>query len=855
MKIIVRNIIILILLLLPATLCAQVDPIYQWSNGDTTAIINVSPAQTTVYYVTVTYGSRVIYDSITVEVDSNTYSTDTVTACGSYTWRDSITYTSNNNTATDTILNSAGCDSIITLDLTILSPTYATINESACDTFVSPSGNYTWTSSGTYNDTLVNSEGCDSVITINLDIIGGNLNTESITACDSYTWPVNGQTYFNSGSYNDTLTSSQGCDSVLVLDLTINNSTSSSQTVSECNAYTWQVNGQTYTASGIYRDTLLNSVNCDSVLTLDLTILNSSASTINETACDSFISPSGNYTWTSSGSYNDTLVNSQGCDSLITVNLTVNYSSSNSENITACDEYTWLVNGQTYTTGGSYSDTLQSTAGCDSVLMLDLTINNSSSSSELVSECNAYTWPVDGQTYTASGIYRDTLLNSVNCDSVLTLDLTILNSSASTINETACDSFISPSGNYTWTSSGSYNDTLVNSQGCDSLITVNLTVNYSSSNSENITACDEYTWLVNGQTYTTGGSYSDTLQSTAGCDSILVLNLTINNSTSSTNTVNTCDDYTWAVNGNTYTQSGIYYDTIPNTLACDSFLTLDLTIDNSIVNTTDTTVCDEYTWPVDGQSYDSSGTYRDTLLSSTGCDSILVLNLTIIPNTIYNSSQTVCDAFTWSLNGQTYTNSGTYYDTTAMAVCDSIVELDLTILNSTSSNINETACDSFVSPSGNYTWTSSGTYNDTLLNAVGCDSLISVNLTINNSSNSTDNISTCNSYTWPVNGQTYTTSGTYADTLQSVAGCDSILTLILNIGSSYSGFDTVVSCNSYTWPVNGITYTNGGTYYDTIGSGIGCDSTFQLDLTLNFNSSSSENITACDEYTWPVNGQ
>ena len=91
------------------------------------------------------------------------------TACDMYvspsgkTWDESGTYM-------DTIANAGGCDSVITINLEIAVETRATIDESACDMYVSPSGK-SWDESGTYMDTIANAEGCDSVITVNLEII------------------------------------------------------------------------------------------------------------------------------------------------------------------------------------------------------------------------------------------------------------------------------------------------------------------------------------------------------------------------------------------------------------------------------------------------------------------------------------------------------------------------------------------------------------------------------------------------------------------------------------------------------------------------------------------------------------
>jgi hypothetical protein len=104
----------------------------------------------------------------------------------------------------------------------------------------------------------------------------------------------------------------------------------------------------------------------------------------------------------------------------------------------------------------------------------------------------------------------------------------------------------------------------------------------------------------------------------------------------------------------------------------------------------------------------------------------------------------------------------------------------LTTGTGTSSSIAVSACDSLVSPSGLFTWTSSNTNMDTISNTAGCDSVITVNLTIKQSSNSTITEVACNSYVSP-SGQTHTQSGTYTATIPNAAGCDSVITINLTL--------------------------------------------------------------------------
>jgi hypothetical protein len=200
-----------------------------------------------------------------------TSATDAVTACNSYTWIDGITYTASNNSATDTLTNAAGCDSVVSLDLTIntaVSTSSDTIT--ACDS-------YTWnglvyTASGSYADTLLGANTCDSIAMLELTILNSSSSIDSITVCDSLVW-INGVTYYsNNYSATHTLSNALGCDSVVSLALTILNSSSSfNEVYTYDTSYVW--NGVTYDTSGTYHHYTTNAVGCDSTATLALTFL------------------------------------------------------------------------------------------------------------------------------------------------------------------------------------------------------------------------------------------------------------------------------------------------------------------------------------------------------------------------------------------------------------------------------------------------------------------------------------------------------------------------------------------------------------------------------------------------------
>jgi hypothetical protein len=148
-----------------------------------------------------------------------------------------------------------------------------------------------------------------------------------------------------------------------------------------------------------------------------------SGSIISPVICDTFSSPSGNYQWISSGFYSDTLTNVQGCDSIITVNLTVLKSTSSSITVAECESYT-APDGTIYTESGIKTAVIPNAAGCDSTITIDLTIKNSTSASITESACDSYTAP-DGTEYITSGIKTAMIPNAAGCDSTITIDLTI----------------------------------------------------------------------------------------------------------------------------------------------------------------------------------------------------------------------------------------------------------------------------------------------------------------------------------------------------------------------------------------------------------------------------------------------
>lgn len=584
-----------------------------------------------------------------------------------------------------------------------------------------------------------------------------------------------------------------------------------------CDSYQWQ--GNTYTQSGMYEFTTIASTGCDSIITLDLTILPHTSSESSVTSCTP-------YTWNAttysqSGTYTYQTISGNGCDSIATLHLTIHQPSESEANINACDTYFW--NGNTYTDSGTYTYQTMNVVGCDSTATLHLNIYPSYVDTTFVTTCDTYLW--NGNTYSSNGTYTLQAQSTNGCDSISTLVLTIQNTIQTQINITSCDQY-DWNGN-TYTTSGTYTYQTISSLGCDSITTLNLEIFPTIVKEQTTTACDRYEW--NGNTYTETGAYTVIHPSYQGCDSITSLSLTILPSTTSDLSTESCETYTW--NGQTYTSSGIYTYLTTNHLGCDSTITLNLTIHNVSTSEDVVSVCDSYTW--NGTTYTDSGTYSYQTENAAGCDSTAIINLTIHPT--YQSSLTLSECEQVNYGGNVYTESGIYsFPLQSQFGCDSVIHLDVRILSQHSSQT-ETACDRFYWPVSDSTYTQSGQYEAVYTNIFGCDSIYVLNLEIFPSYKVEEEIFSCDTYYWPADQNTYTGTGQYEYRTQSLMGCDSVFVLRLNIDTSFSRTDTVTTTTDYTWPVTQQNYTQSGQYDVRFTSVNGCDSTYFLILRIEKN--------------------
>ena len=293
---------------------------------------------------------------------------------------------------------------------------------------------------------------------------------DTVYACERYANPSRTNTWFQSGTYADTVYSKRGCDSALKIVLFIKKASSATLNVRSCGNYTFPSGKQSTSVSGVFIDKLINSVGCDSLLTLVVQV-GPDTTLIETTACHRFVLPFSKRVVSRSGNYTDTLKNRFGCDSLILYSVNILPQSLKQVNLELCDSVRLSGSGRWVFQAGLYSDTLSNALGCDSIINYTVkTLVTRSFYQDYA--CGSYSSPSGRYIWRQSGVFYDTLINKRGCDSIIQIDLILAPNSETVLKVQACRRYRVPSRRYFIYQTGIYFDTIMNAYGCDSVIRI-----------------------------------------------------------------------------------------------------------------------------------------------------------------------------------------------------------------------------------------------------------------------------------------------------------------------------------------------------------------------------------------------
>jgi len=668
------------------------------------------------------------------------------------------------------------------------------------------------------------------VINGNTVFCSGDYTTLTAFGGETYLWSTGATTASinvnTAGNYSVTASTSNGCSgsaSVTVIQNQADNVTISGNTVicsgigttltaSSGADYLWSTGEttQSITANnpGVHSVTVTSSNGCSNSTAQTVSLMEQTTISGNNHICSGqsttlSANGSGIYAWSNGANTSFITVNTPGNYS-VTVTLPNGCASSATVDVTTGTTPTPTILGNTTICQGE--TTILTANGGSSYVWSDGSSNNTISVSQ-------------------SGVYTVTATNTEGCSNTANVTVTVNplpNVSISgnnsfcqgdnvTLTATGANTYVwsntSNNASITVSNAGNYTVTGTDGNGCSNTATKAVSVNPTYNTPLTHSMCDGESYNFYGQNITAAGTYTHTLQTVNGCDSVLTLTVTLKALPPTAITGNTtlCEgetttlvatggvSYAWSnggtSNSTTVNQSGVYTVIATNAEGCSATANVTVTV-NPLPTITiggSTTVCagnstmltasgaNSYSWSTGDNTasvnIDAFGVYTVTGTSSEGCSNTASVTVLIsqLPNITITGMTDICAGENTTLTangGETYLWS-----------------------DGTTNN--------------NLTVSTAGTYQVIGYNAAGCNAMASATVNVWQPTTSEFSISTPDScYTW--NSQTYCTSGDYTQTLQTVHGCDSVVTLHLTITVGIDEHDLGASMTVYPNPTTSV---------------------------------------------------
>ena len=672
----------------------------------------------------------------------------------------------NSGTYYDTLQTIHGCDSIIKLVLTVNPTFFYEETKTICKNDVYNFHGRLISKPGIYYDSLTTVAGCDSIYKLVLKTNPTYLSERNIITCDDQPYYFKGEFLKTSGIYYDTLPTINGCDSIIRLVLTVNPTHLTNISESICKGESYIFNDKELKNSGTYYDTLQTIHGCDSIIKLVLTVNPTFFYEETKTICNNDVYNFHGKLISKPGIYYDSLTTVAGCDSIYKLVLKTRPTFFEEFSRTICADEYYDFAGKHLNQTGVYYDSLLSKYGCDSVYKLNLTVHPTYHKDISANICRGESYMFNGKELRNSGVYYDTLQTINGCDSTFRL---VLNVNPTYIFEdtvTICENDVYNFRGLQINKPGVYYDSLIAKTGCDSIYKLVLKTNPTFFRESFATICKNEYYNFRGRLLYESGVYYDSLLSVHGCDSVYKLNLTVHPTYLNNISETICRGESFYFGGKELNMTGIYYDTLTTINGCDSVIRLALNVKSTYLFEENVSICKNDTYNFRGQILNKAGTYYDRYETIDGCDSIFKVNLSVNPTYLFETKATICDNHPYHYRNRTFDQTGIYYDSLiTTAGCDSVYKLDLTVNKTYSFMEYANICDYERYKFHSKLLHKTGTYIDTLYTSCGCDSVFTLNLHVQPTLRDTTEATICLGDYYVFGGNMLYTDGIYSDTI------------------------------------------------------------------------------------------
>jgi hypothetical protein len=315
---------------------------------------------------------------------------------------------------------------------------------------------------------------------------------------------------------------------------------------------------------------------------------------------------------------------------------------------------------------------------------------------------------------------------SDGCDSIIMLNLELVEPVEIIINRNICagDSLlfdgqaISDPGTYVF--DGFFD--------CDSVIIVNVEVTDLPRDTVQLRICEGDTIDYRDQSFFEAGASTVVIPVIGGCDSIIEVLTEIEEAMVIDTILSFCSGDSVSLFGDFYSVPGIYEDFIYTDNGCVRY---DVLVDSLAVSRKDTSlfICPGSIVLFNSEIFIDPGNYQQSFSAENGCDSII--NIEIVRGNIGMSSieATICEGDSFELNGELFTESGIYDQVLESSTsCDSIIRLDLSLFDTVHIREFYSLCEGDSLERMNELFTEPGVYNIEFVDSNNCTNQIEINI-------------------------------------------------------------------------------------------------------------------------------
>lgn len=485
----------------------------------------------------------------------------------------------------DTFKALSGCDSMVYVNVMVGEETRFSVYKSACDSlfYVNSEGlKVKYTESVSFNDTLVNSRRCDSILTVNVNILKSDYVVDTFYGCDKFRYVDKVVQRSEQGVVSvidkdeyiikDTLIryelkNENFCDSIREIHIKITKPSYHEYNIRGCDSVVLN-DGQVF-----YRDTTYEErYDCDSIRNVKVQVFHPVYESFDMFGCESVYFEGVTY-------YKDTILNrvyppaDKRCDTFRTIKIKVADPIRVDTLIVGCGFVDY--DGRLFESDDELTKVYKSFLGCDSLIRtITIKIVNEKEGSEIIENCDSVYYK--GQYFKENTILEEVHESVEGCDSVVKIHLNVIKPIEESRVVSGCDSLSYNGKVY-------FNDTTLvehylSVKGCDSIVNVNIKIGYSEEHFVKLASCgrvrfdDEYFYADT--------SFARVYANESGCDSVVNVDIDVWDVSFTEIVVDSMTQVTYG--GKVYYRSTVLRDTLTNNLGCDSFVTVFINVEKSL---------------------------------------------------------------------------------------------------------------------------------------------------------------------------------------------------------------------------------------------------------------------------------